>query len=75
MKTKNIPIITGLICASIMMEMINLSFAIDNDLAVSRADSIVPTLQRGSEFGYKPVLEECPDIEDGEILFDNTLYK
>ena len=68
MKTRNIPIITGLICASIMMEMTNLSFAIDNDLVVNWAGSY-------STPGYKPVLDECPDIEDGEALYDNTLYK
>ncbi len=68
MKTRNIPIITGLICTFIMMEMINLSFAIDNDLPVSRTGS-------NSNPGYKPVLDECPEIEDGEVLFDNTLYK
>ena len=68
MKIRNIPIITGFVCASIMMEMINLSFAIDNDLAVSRAGSYPNP-------GYKPVLDECPDIEDGEVLFDNSLYK
>ncbi len=68
MKTKNIHIITGVICACIMMQMINLSFAVDNDLTVSRAGS-------SSNPGYKPVLEECPDIEDGEVIFDNTLYK
>jgi hypothetical protein len=73
MKARNIPIITGLICASIMMEMINLSFANDNDLAVSRAGSY-------SNPGYKPVLDECPDIEVGAycntpVPFDNTLYK
>lgn len=98
MKARNIPIITGLVCASIMMEMVNtpvpiragLSFAIDNDLPVSRAGSIVPTLQRGNEFGYKPVLDECPDIKVGAycrtegrfavanntpVPYDNTLYK
>jgi len=68
MKTKNIPIITWLICTSIMLNMLNLSFAIDNDLAVKQAGSY-------SNPGYKPVLDECPDIEDGEVLFDNSLYK
>ena len=73
MKIRNIPIITGFVCASIMMEMINLSFAIDNDLAVSRAGSY-------SHPGYKPVLDECPDIEVGAycntpVPCDNTLYK
>jgi len=68
MKIRNIPIITGFVCASIMMEMINLSFAIDNDRAVSRAGSY-------SNPGYKPVLDECPNIEDGEVLYDNSLYK
>ena len=68
MKTRNIPIITGLICTSIMLNMINLSFAIDNDLDVSKAGSC-------SNPGYKPVLDECPDLEDGKIFLDNTLYK
>ena len=29
----------------------------------------------GENPGHKPVLDECPDIEDGEVPFDNTLYK
>ena len=50
------------------MQMINLSFAVDSNLPVSQTDSY-------SNTGYKPVLDECPDIEDGEVLFDNTLYR
>ncbi len=88
MKIINIPIITGFVCTSIIMEMVNLSFAIDNDVAVNRAGSIVPTLERGNEFGYKLVPDECPDIEveayppvptraggNTPLPCDNFLYK
>ncbi len=74
MKIGNIPLITGLICSSIILNMINLTFAIDN---VQTAKSNEPYSMTGSSLGlgYKPVRDECPNLEDVEALQDNSIYK
>ncbi len=74
MKTVNIPTIAGMVCTSIMLNMINLSFAIENE----RMDQTGERLCWSGSYshpGYKPVPDECPNLEDSEELHDNFLYK
>ena len=74
MKKVNIPKITGMVCTSIILNMINLSFAIDNE----RTNQVGEQLKwSGSDSypGYKPVLDECPNLEYAEGQHDNFLYK
>jgi ribosome-associated toxin RatA of RatAB toxin-antitoxin module len=73
-KTVNIPRITGMVCTSIILNMINLSFTLDSE----RTDQ--PGEQHCwsgsySHPGYKPVLDECPNLEDAEERHDSYLYK
>lgn len=74
MKTVNIPSIAGMVCTSIMLNTINLSFTPDNE----RTDHTEERLYWSGSYshpGYKPVLDECQDLEDAEELHDNFLYK
>ena len=74
MKTVNIPMIAGMVCTSIVLNMINLSFAHDNE----RTDQSGERRCWSGSYshpGYKPVLDECPDLEEAEELYDNYLYK
>jgi len=73
-KTVNIPMIAGMVCTSIVLNMINLSFAHDNE----RTDQSGERRCWSGSYshpGYKPVLDECPDLEEAEELYDNYLYK
>ena len=45
MKTGNIPLITGLVCSSIILNMINLSFAIDKVETVGLSSGFVGQIQ------------------------------
>ncbi len=74
MKTVNIPMITEMVFTTIIMYMINLSFTLENE----RTDHTDEQLYWSDSFshpGYKPVLEECPNLNDTEELHDNYLYK
>ncbi len=74
MKTVNIPKITGMVCTSIILYMINISFALGNE----RTDQVDEPLHwSGSDTNpsYKPVLDECPDLEYVEDHHENFLYK
>ena len=74
MKKVNIPKITGIVCTSILLNMINSSFALDH----KRTDQIEKRLYwsgSDSHIGYKPVLDECPDPEYAEEHHENSLYK
>jgi hypothetical protein len=74
MKTVNIPKITGMVCTSIILNMINLSFALGHECT----DQIEkPLYWSGSDsrLGYKPVLDECPTPEYTEDQHKNYLYK
>jgi len=74
MRTVNIPKITGMVCTTIILNMINLSFALDN----KRTEQVGEPLYWSGSYsypGYKPVLDECPNIEDAEERHDNFLYK
>ncbi len=54
--------------------MINLSFDLDNE----RADQPEEQHFWSSSYshpGYKPVLDECPNLEDAEERHDSYLYK
>ncbi len=74
MKIINIPKITGIICTSIILNMINLSFARDNE-RTSHTDVQQYRSGINSHLGYKPVLDECPNLEDTEMQHNNFLYK
>ncbi|MHC4269179.1 MAG: hypothetical protein ACYSTS_12025 [Planctomycetota bacterium] len=74
MKIGNIPLITGLVCSSIIFNMFNLSFAIDN-LQTGKPNEQYTRTGTNLELGYKPVRDECPNLEDVEALQDNSLYK
>jgi hypothetical protein len=74
MKTVNIPTIAGMVCASIVLNMINLSFALDNERTGQTGRQLCWSGSY-SHPGYKPVLDECPNLEDAEVLHDNFLYK
>ena len=66
--------IAGMFCTSIVLNMINLSFAFANE----RTDQTGERLCWSGSYshpGYKPVLDECPDLEEAEELYDNFLYK
>jgi len=74
MKKVNIPKITGMVCTSILLNMINLSFALDHE----RSDEIGKRLYwSGSDsyIGYKPVLEEYPETKYTKERHENSLYK
>ena len=74
MKKANIPKITGIVCTSILLNMINSSFALDH----KRTDQIEKRLYwsgSNSHMGYKPVLDEYPDPEYSEEHHENSLYK
>ena len=74
MKKVNIPKITGMVCTSILLNMINFSFALDHE----RTDQIGKRLYwsgSDSHMGYKPVLDEYPDPEYSEEHHENSLYK
>ncbi len=64
MKTRNITKVFGLVCTSIMINLVNISFTI--------GDEIMDTF---SNLGYKPVPDTCSYVEDGGELNDNFLYK
>ncbi len=74
MKTIDIPKITGMVCTSIILNMINLSLALDNECT---EHVVEPLHWSGSDStpSYKPVLDECPDLEYVEDRHDNILYK
>lgn len=74
MKTVNIPKITGMICTSIILNMINLSFALDNERAGHVGESLHWS-GTDSNPSYKPVLDECPDLEYVDDRHENFLYK
>ncbi len=82
MKTGNIPLITGLVCSSIILNMINppvpiragLSFVIDKVEAVQAVEQFC-WADTYSNPGYKPVSDECPNLEDVEPSQDSFLYK
>ena len=74
MKTVNIPKIAGMVCTSIILNMINLSFALDNE-STGRVREPLRWSGSGSNPSYKPVLDECPDLEYVEDRHDNFLYK
>ncbi|MGR3292733.1 MAG: hypothetical protein ACUZ9M_01795 [Candidatus Scalindua sp.] len=74
MKTVNIPKITGMVCTSIILNMINLSFALDNE-HTDQAGKQIYWSGSDSKPGYKPVLDECPNLEYAEKRHDNFLYK
>ncbi len=74
MKIVNIPKIAGMVCTSIILNMINLSFALDNE-STGRVREPLRWSGSGSNPSYKPVLDECPDLEYAEDLHDNFLYK
>ena len=74
MKTVNIPKITGMVCTSIILNMINLSFALNNERTCQAGE---PFHWSGTDSNpsYKPVLVECPDLEQVEERHENLLYK
>ncbi len=74
MKTGNIPLITGLVCSSIILNIMKLSFAFDKVETVQTVERFC-WADSNSKPGYKPVRDECPDLEDVEALQDNLLYK
>ena len=74
MKAINIPKITGIVCTSIILNMINLSFALNNE-RTCRAEEPIHWPGIASNPSYKPVLDECPDLEPIEDRHDNLLYK
>jgi hypothetical protein len=74
MKTVNIPMITEMVCTSIILYMINLSFALDNERTGHSGERLCWSGSY-SNLSYKPVLDECPNLEDAEELHDNFLYK
>ena len=64
MKTRNITKVFGLVCTSIMVNLVNISFTI--------GDEIMDTF---SNVGYKPVPDTFSYVKDGGELNDNFLYK
>ena len=74
MKTVNIPKITGMVCTSIILNMINLSFALDN-VRTDQSGGQSYSSSSDSHLGYKPVLDECPNLECTEERHDNFLYR
>jgi hypothetical protein len=74
MKTENIPLITGLVCSSIILNMVNLSFAIDKVETMQTVERFCGA-DTNSKPGYKPVRDECPNLGDVESLQENFLYK
>lgn len=74
MQKENIPLITGLVCSAIIiLDMINI-FAI-NKKDTSQVVEQFCWADIHSNRGFKPVMDECPNIEDEEVLQDNFLYK
>ncbi len=74
MKAENIPLITRLVCSSIILNMVNLLITIDN-VEAGQSNERFTWTGSYSDLGYKPVRDECPNLEDVEGLRDNFLYK
>jgi hypothetical protein len=74
MKAVNIPKITGMVCTTIILNMINLSFLVENE-RIGQVGEPLYWYGSDSDIGYKPVLDECPDLEHIEEEHDNFLYK
>jgi hypothetical protein len=74
MKKVNIPKINGIVCTSILLNTINISFALDHE-HIDLFEKQLYWSGQYSHHGYKPVLEEYPDTEYTKELHENSLYK
>ena len=74
MKKVNIPKITGIVCTSILINMFNLSFALDHEY-IDLFEKQLYWSGPDSHLGYKPVLDEYPDTEYTNERHENSLYK
>jgi len=81
MRIGNVVKLPRLICITIMVGMVNISFTMggdrpDNLLVPVRAGVVLTEIADNfSNLGYKPVSDTCPYVEGGGELSDNFLYK
>ncbi len=67
MKTVSIPMIAGTVFTTIILNMINLSFAFDNEQPVHTGERFCRS-NLYTHPGYKPVPDKCQNLEDTEEL-------